>query len=48
MQVEGGGGGGAVLDILSAAGQGRIVKRVRFPPREAVQPPGSESLEAWL
>jgi hypothetical protein len=30
---------------LSAAGQGRVIQRVRTPPRKAGQPPGSESLE---
>ncbi len=30
----------------SAAGQGRVIQRVRIPPRKAGQPPGSESLEA--
>ena len=28
-----------------AAGQGRVVQRVRIPPRKVGQPPGSESLE---
>ena len=29
----------------SATGQGRIIQRVRIPPRKVSQPPGSESLE---
>ena len=29
-----------------AAGQGRVIQRVRSPPRKAGQPPGSKSLEA--
>jgi hypothetical protein len=32
--------------VLSAAGQGRVVQRVGNPPRKVGQPPGSESLEA--
>ena len=28
-----------------AAGQGRVIERVRPPPRKAGQPPGSKSLE---
>jgi len=32
--------------LHSAAGQGRIIKRVRIPPRKVGQPSGSESLEA--
>ena len=30
-----------------AAGQGRVIKRVRTPPRKDGHPPGSESLEVW-
>jgi len=32
--------------VYCAAGQGRVVQRVRSPPRKAGQPPGSKSLEA--
>ena len=38
---------GVASQLLSAARQGRMIQRVRIPPRKAGQPPGSESLEAW-
>jgi hypothetical protein len=32
--------------VYCAAGQGRVIKRVKVPPRKEGHPPGSESLEA--